>query len=100
MRYKIILICKGAHTCITVPDGSVFFNSTGNPGMATGGSGDVLTGILLGLMSQDYSPEETALIGVYIHGLAGDLAAIELGQHALIAGDLINKLGPAFLQLE
>lgn len=100
MRYKLIVICKGAYTCITVPDGSVFFNSTGNPGMATGGSGDVLTGILLGLLAQNYSPEETALIGVYIHGLAGDLAAAELGQHALIAGDIINRLGSAFLQLE
>jgi ADP-dependent NAD(P)H-hydrate dehydratase / NAD(P)H-hydrate epimerase len=100
MNYKVILVLKGAHTCITVPDGSVFFNSTGNPGMATGGSGDVLTGILLGLLSQDYSPEETALLGVYIHGLAGDLAAKEFGHHALIAGDIINHLGAAFLQLE
>jgi hydroxyethylthiazole kinase-like uncharacterized protein yjeF len=100
VKYKLILVFKGAHTCITVPDGSVFFNSTGNPGMATAGSGDVLTGILLGLLSQNYSPEETALIGVYIHGMAGDLAAAGLGQHALIAGDIINQLGSAFLQLE
>jgi len=100
MKYKIILVCKGAHTCITVPDGSVFFNSTGNPGMATGGSGDVLTGIILGLLAQNYTPEDAALIGVFLHGLAGDLAAIQFGQHALIAGDIINHLGSAFLQLE
>ncbi len=100
VKYKIILVCKGAHTCVTVPDGSVFFNSTGNAGMATGGSGDVLTGIILGLLAQNYTPEDAALIGVFLHGLAGDLAAIQFGQHALIAGDIINHLGSAFLQLE
>jgi NAD(P)H-hydrate epimerase len=100
MKYKIIVVCKGAYTCITVPDGSVFFNSTGNPGMATAGSGDVLTGIILGLLAQDYSPEEATLIGVYIHGLAGDLAASEFGMNSLIAGDIIERLGAAFLQLE
>ncbi len=100
VKYKIILVFKGAHTCVTVPDGSVFFNSTGNPGMATGGSGDVLTGIILGLLAQNYTPEDAALIGVFLHGLAGDLAAFQFGQHALIAGDIINHLGSAFLQLE
>lgn len=100
VKYKVIVVFKGAHTCITVPDGSVFFNSTGNPGMATAGSGDVLTGIILGLLGQDYSPEEAALIGVYIHGMAGDLAASKYGLHSLIAGDIIEQLGPAFLQLE
>jgi NAD(P)H-hydrate epimerase len=98
--YKAIVVCKGAHTCITLPDGKVFFNSTGNPGMATGGSGDVLTGIILGLLAQHYSPEEATLIGVYLHGLAGNLAAQRLGEHALIAGDIIAKLGNAFMQLE
>jgi len=68
--------------------------------MATGGSGDVLTGIILGLLAQNYTPEDAALIGVFLHGLAGDLAAIQFGQHALIAGDIINHLGSAFLQLE
>jgi len=98
-KHKVIVVCKGAYTCITFPDGRVFFNSTGNPGMATGGSGDVLTGIILGLLAQNYTPEEAALIGVYLHGLAGDLAASELGQQALIAGDIINQLGPAFLNI-
>lgn len=99
-QYNVIVVCKGAHTCITVPDGSAFFNSTGNPGMATAGSGDVLTGIILGLLSQNYSPEEAALIGVYLHGLAGDLAAAQFGQQALIAGDIITQMGAAFMLLE
>ena len=99
-HYKVIVVCKGAHTCITFPNGEVYFNSTGNPGMATGGSGDVLTGIILGLLAQSYSPEEATLIGVYLHGLAGDLAAARFGQPAMIAGDIIEHLGEAFLQLE
>jgi NAD(P)H-hydrate epimerase len=98
-RYKVIVIVKGAHTCITFPDGQVFFNSTGNPGMATAGSGDVLTGIILGLLAQKYSPEDAALIGVYLHGLAGDLAASKWGEQALIASDIVEQLGSAFLQL-
>lgn len=99
-QYKVIVVHKGAHTCITFPNGEVYFNSTGNAGMAIGGSGDVLTGILLGLLAQDYSPQEAALIGVYLHGLAGDLAAARFGQQAMIAGDIIEQLGAAFMQLE
>ena len=99
-KLKVIVVCKGAHSCITFPDGGVFFNSTGNPGMATGGSGDVLTGIILGLLAQNYSPEDAALLGVYLHGLAGDLAATENGEYSLVAGDIIKHLGKAFLQLE
>lgn len=99
-QYNVIVVCKGAHTSITFPNGNVYFNSTGNPGMATGGSGDVLTGIILGLLAQSYSPEDAALIGVYLHGLAGDLAADRFGQQAMIAGDIIEQLGAAFLQLE
>jgi NAD(P)H-hydrate epimerase len=96
----VIVALKGAHTCITFPDGSVFFNGSGNAGMATGGSGDVLTGIILGLLAQDYSAQDATLIGVYLHGLAGDLAARRLGQQAMIAGDIIEHMGEAFLQLE
>jgi len=99
-KYNVIVVCKGANTCITFPDGRVFFNSTGNPGMATGGSGDVLTGIIVGLLAQNYSPEDATLIGVYLHGLAGNLAATEFGEYSLIAGDIISHLGKAFLQLE
>jgi len=99
-QYKAIVVCKGAHTCITFPNGQVYFNSSGNAGMATGGSGDVLTGIILGLLAQNYSAEEATLIGVYLHGLAGDLAADRFGQQAMIAGDIIEQLGAAFMQLE
>jgi NAD(P)H-hydrate epimerase len=97
---KVIVVLKGAHTSISFPDGSVFFNSTGNPGMATAGSGDVLTGIILGLLAQSYSAEDASLIGVYLHGLAGDLAKTVVGENALIAGDIISHQGKAFLQLE
>lgn len=99
-QYRVIVVCKGAHSCITLPDGQVFFNSTGNPGMATGGSGDVLTGIILGLLAQGYPAKDVTLVGVYLHGLAGDLAALHLGQQAMIAGDIIEHMGEAFLQFE
>ena len=99
-NHRVIVVLKGAHTCITLPDGQVFFNTTGNPGMATAGSGDVLTGLILGLLAQQYSPGEAALLGVYLHGLAGDLAQEEVGQEALMAGDLIAYFGKAFLHLK
>lgn len=97
---NIIIILKGHHTFIATPDQKGFFNSTGNAGMATGGSGDVLTGILTGLLAQGYSSSETAILGVYLHGLAGDLAAAELSMEAMVAGDIIQSLGRAFLQLQ
>jgi len=96
-RYQCYVILKGANTAITTPGGECYFNSTGNPGMATGGSGDVLTGILAGLMAQGYSPAVAALTGVFLHGLSGDLAVAETGAEAMIAGDLIHYLGKAFL---
>jgi ADP-dependent NAD(P)H-hydrate dehydratase / NAD(P)H-hydrate epimerase len=91
-----IIVLKGHHTFIATPDGKGFFNSTGNAGMATGGSGDVLTGILTSLLSQGYSSSETALLGVYLHGLAGDIAAKHLSQEAMTASDITDKLGEAF----
>ena len=94
------MILKGAFTSISFPDGSCWFNSTGNPGMATGGSGDVLTGILAGLLAQGYSPRETALLGVYLHGLSGDLALEGSSEEALIAGDIPDQLGKAFSLLK
>lgn len=99
VKYKVIVVLKGAFTSVSMPDGRLFFNSTGNPGMATAGSGDVLTGILLGLLSQGFSPENVALAGVFLHGLAGDMAASVNSEQAVIAGDLVNFLGKAFMSL-
>ncbi len=96
VKNNLIVVLKGAHTSITFPNGTCFFNTTGNPGMATAGSGDVLTGIILSLLAQRYSPEEAAVLGVYLHGLAGDLAAEENGQEALVAGDITSRLGKAY----
>ena len=96
---QLIIVLKGAHTCITFPDGEVYINTTGNPGMATGGSGDVLSGIITGLLAQNYSPSNAAILGVYLHGLAGDFAAQKLGQEAIIASDLITYLGKSFLAI-
>lgn len=91
-----IILLKGANTAIAFPDGTCYFNSTGNPGMATGGSGDVLTGILTGLLAQGYTPNSAVILGVYLHGLAGDLAAKEIGEESLIAGDLVDYIGKGF----
>ncbi|MEZ5082058.1 MAG: NAD(P)H-hydrate dehydratase [Bacteroidales bacterium] len=99
IQYGMYVILKGAHTAITCPDGSCYFNSTGNPGMATGGSGDVLTGILLGLAAQGYSPKETCILGVYLHGLAADLASEKWGYEALMAGNITHNLGKAYKKL-
>jgi ADP-dependent NAD(P)H-hydrate dehydratase / NAD(P)H-hydrate epimerase len=97
--YNCIVILKGAHTSITTPEGKVMFNSTGNRGMAKGGSGDVLTGILLSLLAQGYTPEDAAVIGVFLHGLAGDIAAGELCYESIIASDIINSIGKAFNEI-
>lgn len=99
-EHGVFIVLKGAHTTVACPDGSCWFNSTGNPGMATGGTGDVLTGILTGLLAQGYSPHDAALLGVCLHGLAGDLAAQEMGQEALTAGDLTKYLGKAWKGLK
>ncbi len=96
VRYNVIVVLKGAHTSIALPDGTVYFNSTGNPGMATGGSGDVLTGVITALLAQGYSPVHASVAGVYLHGLAGDLAASVQGMHSMIAGDIIENLGGAY----
>jgi NAD(P)H-hydrate epimerase len=98
-KYKCIVILKGAHTSIAMPDGKVFFNSTGNPGMATAGSGDVLTGMILSLLAQGYSPENAAVIGVYLHGLAGDIAAAKSCYESIIATDINDNIGNAFLKI-
>ncbi|MFT4981540.1 MAG: hydroxyethylthiazole kinase-like uncharacterized protein yjeF, partial [Bacteroidia bacterium] len=99
VKYGVVVVFKGAHTCTTTPAGQVFFNSTGNAGMATAGSGDVLTGIILGLLAQEYSPEVASVMGVYLHGLAGDVALQSNSAESLIAGDIIDNLDVSFQQL-
>ncbi len=91
-NYRVIICLKGAHTAVILPDKTIFFNNTGNPGMATGGSGDVLTGIITGLLAQGYPPKDAARVAVYKHGEAGDRAAGNYTQPALIASDLIEYL--------
>ncbi|NND77623.1 MAG: NAD(P)H-hydrate dehydratase [Flavobacteriales bacterium] len=98
--HKVIMVLKGAHTAICEPSGIIHFNSTGNPGMATGGSGDVLTGIITGLLAQGQAPINAAILGVYIHGLSGDLAVKETGERSLVAGDLVQHIAHAYLELE
>ena len=95
-EYNCVVILKGAYTAVATPEGNVYFNSTGNPGMATAGSGDVLTGMILSLLAQGYSPENSSLIGVYLHGLAGDIAALKSGFESIIASDIIDNIGNAF----
>ncbi|MBP6334481.1 MAG: NAD(P)H-hydrate dehydratase, partial [Bacteroidia bacterium] len=95
-KYKVIVVLKGAHTCITCPDGSIYFNSTGNAGMAKGGFGDALTGIITGLLAQKYDPKEAAILGVYLHGLAGDIAKNQKTEYSMTAMDLVNELGEAY----
>ena len=89
------VVLKGAGTIVASPDGRSFVNPTGNQGMATGGAGDVLTGLITGLLAQGHGPTESAAMGVYIHGLAGDLAAAKYGNHGLTAGRILNEIGPA-----
>ena len=99
-RLQGYVILKGHHTAICMPDGHVVFNSSGNAGMATAGSGDVLTGIITGLLARGYERREACMLGVYLHGLAGDLAVRELGEESLIASDLIQYLPKAFVRLK
>jgi ADP-dependent NAD(P)H-hydrate dehydratase / NAD(P)H-hydrate epimerase len=95
---NITIVLKGHHTLVAMPNGISFFNNTGNAGMAKGGTGDVLTGIIAALCAQHYNPGDAALLGVYLHGFAGDLAAAALSKEAMTAGDLVRFLSPAFLK--
>jgi hydroxyethylthiazole kinase-like uncharacterized protein yjeF len=99
-KHQVIIVLKGHYTFIAMPDGKGYFNSTGNAGMAKGGSGDSLTGILTALVGQTYSPGEAAIFGVYLHGLAGDLAAADLSQESMLPSDLTDRLGKAFLHIQ
>ncbi|HRH02634.1 MAG TPA: NAD(P)H-hydrate dehydratase [Bacteroidia bacterium] len=99
IRYKLHLLLKGKYSVLCCPDGTLYFNSTGNPGMAKGGSGDVLTGILTGLMAQGYTTKEAGIIGMYLHGKAGDIAAKKHTEFAMKAGDIIDCMGDAFAEM-
>lgn len=99
-HYGIYILLKGHYSALCQPDGDITFNSTGNSGMATAGSGDVLTGMITGLLARGYQQREACLVGMYLHGLAGDMAAKDLGKESLMAGDLIRYLPKAFLRIE
>ncbi len=99
-EYKIIIILKGAFTQIHLPSGEVYFNMSGTPGMATAGSGDVLTGMLLSLLSQKYLPWQASIIAVFVHGLAGERTLENQSEESLIASDIIEYIGKAFKQLQ
>ncbi|MBM2837561.1 MAG: hypothetical protein HW415_186, partial [Deltaproteobacteria bacterium] len=89
---NVCVVLKGAHTVIAVPEGNVFINTTGNPGMATAGAGDVLTGMIGGLLAQGFRPEQAAIAAVYLHGLAGNMVMGEKGEYGIMATDLIEKI--------
>jgi NAD(P)H-hydrate epimerase len=97
--YGVHVVLKGATSVLAVPDGRVFLNPTGNPGMASGGTGDALTGILGALLARGMDPADALVAAAYLHGLAGDLAAARLGEESLVAGDLIEALPDAFAAL-
>ena len=99
-RLQAYILLKGHYSALCLPNGHIDFNSTGNSGMATAGSGDVLTGIITALLARGYDAPSAGRIGMYLHGLAGDLAAKDLGKESLIAGDIINYLPKAFLRME
>jgi len=98
--WRCTIVLKGAFTAICLPEGHVRFNASGNPGMAKGGSGDALTGLLTGLLAQGYSTTDAAVLGVHLHGLAGDLASQRLGQHGMTAMDVVADLPAAWLGLQ
>jgi len=97
--YGIYVVLKGHHTRISCPNGKCYANTTGNAGMAKGGTGDALTGMITALLAQGYGPEQACVAGVYLHGLAGDVAVKALGEFSLLASDLIENIGNAFLKI-
>jgi hydroxyethylthiazole kinase-like uncharacterized protein yjeF len=94
-EHKVTVVLKGAGTVIAEPDGSAFINTTGTPGMATGGTGDVLSGMIGGLLAQEKDPANAAKAAVYLHGLAGEIAAKKLSETSMIASDLADPIGEA-----
>jgi hydroxyethylthiazole kinase-like uncharacterized protein yjeF len=98
-KFKVVLVMKGPNTRVFDPEGNCYVNQTGNAGLATAGSGDVLTGMITGLLARGYSAIDAARLGVYLHGLAGDLAAECMGEESIVAGDLPGFIGPAYKDL-
>ena len=98
--HQLCVVLKGAYTAICTATGNVYFNNCGNPGMATAGSGDVLTGIILALLAQGLEPETAAVSGAFLHGTAGDLAAVYRSEESMIASDITDMLGKAFKQIK
>ena len=98
-RHNVYVVLKGHHTFISCPNGNSYSNTTGNAGMAKAGNGDALTGMLTALLAQGYTPEQACIAGVYLHGLAGDIAVKKTGEHSLLASDLIDTIGEAFLEI-
>ena len=96
---QIYIVLKGHHTFISTPEGKGYFNNTGNPGMATAGSGDVLSGVITALLAQGYNPQQACILGTWLHGLAGDIAAEQFSEEAMIAGDIMDKLPGAFKKI-
>ena len=99
-QYHIYIILKGYHSLICTPEGYVFVNPTGNAGMATAGSGDVLTGIVCGLLTRGYQPLDAATMGTFLHGLAGDIACEQWGEESMTASDIIDALGEAYKRID
>jgi NAD(P)H-hydrate repair Nnr-like enzyme with NAD(P)H-hydrate dehydratase domain len=99
-EFKIIIVLKDHHTQIITPTQEVFYNITGNSGMAKGGSGDALTGILTALLSQNYDPKNAAIFSVWLHGKSGDLASEDKSKEAMLPTDLINNIGEVFKCLQ
>jgi len=95
----VVLVLKGAPTVIADPQGTAYLNTTGNPGLASGGTGDVLTGAIVGFLAQGLDIADAAILGVYVHGLAGDLAAKTCGEAGMIAGDVLHHLPRAIQEL-
>lgn len=99
VRLRSVILLKGAHTAVALPDGTIWFNATGNPGLAKGGSGDVLSGVITSLLAQGYPPSQAAILGCWLHGKAADLALERSSEEALTPSDVIEKLGAAFKAL-
>lgn len=98
--YDIIIVLKGHHTMTICPNGKVYINSSGNAGMATAGSGDVLTGVIASFIAQGYSADKGSVLGVFVHGMSGDIAAQEHGENGVMAGDIVENLGRAIKQIQ